>query len=114
MYSQNYAAAFSLSRLWTSIFVKTIKKTVFHTTRYSRPMPQKPALQTASSSLVCYVGIDGKQVGPLNEAELAKLVANKQINKDTYAWLPGMPAWKAISEIPEILRIIALAPPPLP
>jgi hypothetical protein len=23
--------------------VKTIKKTVFHTTRYSRPMPQKPA-----------------------------------------------------------------------
>ena len=77
-------------------------------------MPQKPAHQTASSSLVCYVGIDGKQVGPLNEAELAKLVANKHINKDTYAWIPGMPAWKAISEIPEILRIIALTPPPIP
>ena len=28
-------------------------------------MPQKPALQTASSSLVCYVGIDGKQSGSL-------------------------------------------------
>ena len=28
--------------------------------------------------------------------------------------IPGMPTWKAISEIPEILRIIALAPPSLP
>lgn len=76
-------------------------------------MPQRQAPQNAVP-LVCYVGIDGKQVGPLNESELATLAANKQINKDTYAWIPGMPAWKMISEIPEILRIIALAPPPMP
>ena len=76
-------------------------------------MPQKHVSQNASP-MVCYVGIDGKQVGPINESELATLVANKQINKDTYAWLPGMPAWKVISEIPEILKIIALAPPPMP
>lgn len=72
-------------------------------------MPQKCVLPT-----VCYVGIDGKQVGPLNEHELVTLVSSKQINKDTFAWIPGMLAWKTISEIPEILRIIALTPPPMP
>lgn len=76
-------------------------------------MPSQPVAQSAPA-LVCYVGIDGKQVGPLNEHELATLVNNKQINKDTFAWIPGMPAWKTVSEIPEILRIIALAPPPMP
>ncbi|WP_209299772.1 hypothetical protein, partial [Escherichia coli] len=51
---KSYAAAFSLSRLWTSIFVKTIKKTVFHTTRYSRPMPQKPAQTLPFSDLIMF------------------------------------------------------------
>ena len=76
-------------------------------------MPQRPAAPSATP-MICYVGIDGKQVGPLSQSELAALVANKQINKDTYAWLPGMPTWKPVSEIAEILKIIALAPPPMP
>jgi hypothetical protein len=34
--------------------VKTIKKTVFHTTRYSRPMPQKPAQTLPLSDLIMF------------------------------------------------------------
>lgn len=72
-------------------------------------MPQPTAPQP-----VFYVGIDGQQVGPLNEQELARLVTEKRINKDTLGWMPGMPAWKPVAEIPAILKVIALTPPPMP
>jgi len=60
-----------------------------------------------------YVAIDGRQTGPLNDAELTRLIMEKQVNKDTLAWMPGMAAWEPIEKIPAILKIIALTPPPL-
>lgn len=73
-------------------------------------MPQPKAQQQPN---IIYLGIDGKQVGPLNESEIMTLVNNRRINKDTLAWMPGMPAWKPIEQVPEILKIIALTPPPI-
>jgi len=73
-------------------------------------MPQ-PAPQQQSN--VIYLGIDGQQVGPLSESEVMTLVNNRRINKDTLVWMPGMPAWKPIEQVPEILKIIALTPPPI-
>ena len=71
----------------------------------SMPQPTPPAIY--------YVAIDGQQTGPLNEAELTKLIMQKQVSKDTLAWMPGMAAWQPIEQIPAILKIIALTPPPL-
>lgn len=73
-------------------------------------MPQPKPQQQPN---IIYVGINGQQVGPLNESEIIALVNNRRINKDTLAWMPGMPAWKPIEQMPEILKIIALTPPPL-
>ena len=67
-----------------------------------RPMPQ-----------TYYVAIDGQQVGPLNESEISRLIMNKQISKDTLAWVPGMAGWQPIEQVPAILKIVALTPPPL-
>lgn len=61
-----------------------------------------------------YVAINGQSVGPISESEFAQMVTNKQITKDTMAWMPGMLGWKPIEEVPNILKIIALTPPPLP
>jgi len=69
-------------------------------------MPQ-PILQTY------YVAIDGQQVGPLNDSELVRLVNQKKINKDSLAWVPGMIGWKPIEQVPAILKVIALSPPPI-
>ena len=63
---------------------------------------------------IYYVVIDGQQTGPLNEAELTRLIMQKQVNKDTMAWMPGMTAWQPIEQVPAILKVIALTPPPLP
>ena len=67
-----------------------------------KPMPQ-----------MYYVAINGQQVGPLNESELSRLISQKQVNKDSLAWMPGMAAWQPIEQIPAILKIVALTPPPL-
>lgn len=67
-----------------------------------KPMPQ-----------TYYVALDGQQVGPLNDSELSQLVIQKKINKDTLSWVPGMISWKPIEQVPAILKVIALTPPPL-
>lgn len=62
---------------------------------------------------IYYVAIEGQQVGPLNDSELSRLISQKQVNKDSLAWMPGMAAWQPIEQIPAILKIVALTPPPL-
>ena len=61
-----------------------------------------------------YVAIDGQSVGPLSESDFSRLVAEKKVTKDSLAWMPGMQGWQPIQQIPAILRIVALAPPPIP
>lgn len=66
------------------------------------PMPQ-----------MYYVAIDGQQVGPLKDGELILLIHQKKIDKNSLAWVPGMAAWQPVEQIPAILKVIALTPPPL-
>ena len=32
--------------------------------------------------------------------------------KETYIWKPGMTSWQIAEKLPEILRLVALSPPP--
>lgn len=72
----------------------------------SMPTPMAP-------SNIYYVAIDNEQVGPLNDSELSQLITQKKVSKDTLAWVPGMTAWQPIGQVPAILKLIALTPPPL-
>ncbi|MBP3353557.1 MAG: DUF4339 domain-containing protein [Bacteroidales bacterium] len=65
-------------------------------------------------SKVYYVAIDNAPVGPLNDGEMMHLIAQKKIDKNTLVWMPGMCGWKTIESVPEVLKIVALAPPPVP
>lgn len=71
----------------------------------SMPTPQAQTL---------YVAIEGQSVGPLTESDFSRLVTDKKVNKDSLAWMPGMVGWQPIEQIPAILRIVALTPPPIP
>ena len=64
-------------------------------------------------SQIYYVAINGQQVGPLNDSELSLMISQKRINKDTLGWVPGMADWRPIEQIPAILKVIALTPPPI-
>ena len=80
----------------------------------SMPQGQQQQQPIAQPVQQIYVGVDGMQVGPLTSNEFSELVRTHKVTKDTLAWLPGMPAWKPVSEVPELLKVIALTPPPLP
>ena len=79
------------------------------TMRPGAPMPN-PAMPP---SHLYYAALEGKQAGPFSETEIVRLVNEKRITKETLVWHQGMPAWKRAEDLPEMLRIIALAPPPL-
>ena len=81
-----------------------------------RQMYVPGSIQTmpAAQPISFYVAINGQSVRPISESEFTQMVTNKQITKDTLAWMPGMLAWKPIEQIPAILKVIAVAPPPIP
>jgi hypothetical protein len=70
------------------------------------PMPPPP-------QPVYYAVLDGKQVGPFSETELVRLINDRKLSKETYVWRPGLREWQTAENIPEILRLVALAPPPV-
>lgn len=61
-----------------------------------------------------FIVLDGKQAGPFSETEMARLATEHKITKDTLVWKAGMAEWKKAEDLPEVLRLVALAPPPLP
>jgi len=61
--------------------------------------------------LIFYAMIDGKQAGPFSETELARLITEKKVVKETYVWMPGMKDWHLAENTPPVLRLVALAPP---
>lgn len=89
--------------------VQTMNQTMqnMHVPGAGNPIP-------APQTLLFYAIIDGKQAGPFSEAEISNLITNKTISKDTYLWKPGMPNWLIAEQIPEIIRLAALTPPPFP
>lgn len=79
--------------------------------QYPSGMQMMPQPQSAATY---YVAIGGEAVGPLGEKELARLIYDRQVTKDTLCWMPGMARWQPVSQVPAVLRIVALTPPPLP
>ena len=63
---------------------------------------------------VYYVVLDGCQSGPFSLTEISRMINSKKIVKETYIWKPGMQQWQLAETIDEILRLVALNPPPIP
>lgn len=65
-----------------------------------------------SPSNIYYVIMDGQQSGPYSEGELARLIGQTKVTKDTYIWKPGMTDWQTAERLPDVLRLVALTPVP--
>ena len=72
------------------------------------------SMPTNSQLQSLYVVVEGQSIGPLTESDFFHLVSDKRVNKNSLAWMPGMLNWQPIEQVPAILKIIALAPPPIP
>jgi hypothetical protein len=58
-----------------------------------------------------YAAIDGKQAGPFSETEIARLINERRLVKETPVWFSGMKSWLPAENIPEIMRLMVLSPP---
>lgn len=65
-------------------------------------------------SNVLYVVVDGNHMGPLDDKDFMRLASNGKITETTLVWMPGMVSWQPIKQIPYALKILTLAPPPIP
>jgi GYF domain 2 len=65
------------------------------------------------SNLLYFVVFEGKQAGPFSEAELSRLIGDGKLTKSTLMWKQGMTKWTEAENIPEILKLVALNPPPI-
>ena len=102
-----FGMGMAMAQQMVNMMNQTMKQMYVPGSIQSMPNPKQQSPQ------VFYVGINGQQVGPLNESELIAMINNRSVNKDTLAWMPGMHEWKPIEQVPEILKVIALAPPPI-
>lgn len=76
------------------------------------PGPHNPPVGVPSH--VYYLILDGKTAGPFTSSETSRLVNEGRINKDTFVWRPGMATWDKFGNVPDLLRMVALMPPPFP
>ena len=74
------------------------------------PGSQTPLLVPPSRTY--HVVLDGKNAGPFTEIEFSRLITDGRVKKDTHVWRPGMPKWELAENVPEVLRLVALTPPP--
>ena len=112
-FSMNRLLEFGMSAAMAGQVMRTMNQSMSDTMQPWPASMKGPNAAMTPPSHLYYAALEGKQAGPFSETEVIRLVNEKRITKDTLVWHQGMPAWKRAEDLPEMLRIIALAPPPL-
>ena len=76
------------------------------------PGAMNPVQGSLRNPAIFFVILDGKQAGPFTEAEMTRLLAEGTVTRETYVWRAGMANWAFCENVPEVLRLVALCPPP--
>jgi predicted Zn finger-like uncharacterized protein len=84
----------------------------------SAPPPPPPPRETPAprEAASWFAMIQGKQIGPMAQSELALKASAGQVGPRTYLWKEGMEAWIRAKDVPELVPLFAAppAPPPAP
>lgn len=78
------------------------------------PQSTPPPLPAKESAPSYYVGKNGRQAGPFDRDQMAAHIRSGAITRETLVWRAGMAEWQAASKLPELERLFAATPPPLP
>ncbi|MBT53398.1 MAG: antifreeze protein [Mameliella sp.] len=63
---------------------------------------------------VWHMAVNGQTTGPFSKADLGKMVASKQLTRETHVWTPGQDGWKRAGEVTELAQLFTVMPPPPP
>jgi hypothetical protein len=76
----------------------------------SIPGLQTPFVDTIQTHY--HIMLDEKPAGPFTTSELARLITEGKLTKESYVWRPGMVQWNKAENVPDVLKLVALTPPP--
>ena len=108
-YSMDKLVEFGMSMAIANQMVSTMNKSI-----NQMEIPGAGKSMPSQTENVYYAILDGQQSGPYSLTELSRLITEKKVVKETYIWKPGMKQWTLAENIDEVLRLVALTPPPLP
>jgi hypothetical protein len=106
-YSINRLVEFGMSLAVAQQMVQTMNSAMTNMHVPGAMNPMQPATQQ-----FYYAMLEGKQAGPFSEQELSRLITEKKIVKESYIWKPGLVNWEIAERLPEVLKLVALSPPP--
>lgn len=72
------------------------------------------AMRSSEGAAMYYVVLDDKAAGPFSDVELSRLIGAGKVSRNTLVWKPGMQQWQPAENVSEVLRLVALTPPPIP
>jgi membrane protease subunit (stomatin/prohibitin family) len=61
-----------------------------------------------------HISLNGQQSGPFNIDQLKQFVQSGQFTKNHHVWKEGMAGWELAINIPDLLTIFSVVPPPPP
>lgn len=75
-----------------------------------------PPPPSAAQTVSFHLSVNGQQYGPYDMPAIMQMIANRQINPETYVWRPGMAQWMQASQCPELAPLFSSSavPPPMP
>lgn len=106
-FSINRLVEFGLGMSVAQQMVSTMNHAL-HNTYVPGPQNALSPIRTKSY----HVMLDEKPAGPFNEQELSRLIMDGKVIKSTYVWTPGMLKWEFVENVADVLRLVALSPPP--
>ena len=63
---------------------------------------------------VWHMAVNGQTSGPFSKADLGKMVASKEMTRETHVWTPGQDGWKRAGAVTELAQLFTVMPPPPP
>jgi uncharacterized protein (TIGR00266 family) len=64
---------------------------------------------------VWYVAVEGKQLGPFTAAAIEEKIRKGELDRETFAFAPGMANWESLESLPQFREALGLSgAPPIP
>lgn len=80
----------------------------------ANPVTSVPIPPPIPLAATYHVALNGAQAGPFDVPTIGAKVAAGEVTRNTLVWQPGMAGWVAADSVPELAKLFAHLPPPLP
>ena len=80
----------------------------------ANPVTSVPIAPPIPLAATFHVALNGAQAGPFDVPTIAAKVNAGEVTRATLVWQPGMAGWVAADTVPDLVKLFAGMPPPLP